>query len=135
MTSRNPDARKKTLRPGNPRVESRNPNALEILPSREGCGQQRRNPAPSPAPAITSTEASSVHETDLAAVAVCFTWKTLAEHLNTSVRTLTRANAMGLLPCPDLVCGRSPRWSPSSIERWLRTKPRLPGRKGVNRGQ
>lgn len=73
--------------------------------------------------------------TDEATVAVCFTWKTLAQHLSYSVRSLTRANAMGLLPVHDLVVGRSPRWSPQTIEKWLRTKPRLPGRKGVNRGQ
>lgn len=104
-------------------------------PSREGRGNNPEINAPSPAPAVTSGEASPVDETDEAALAVCFDKQGLARFLGLSVRSLDRANAMGLLPCPDLVCGRSPRWSPSTIEKWLRTKPRLPGRKGVNRGQ
>jgi hypothetical protein len=27
-----------------------------------------------------------------------------------------------------LLVGRSPRWSPVTIEKWLRTRPKLPGR-------
>jgi hypothetical protein len=55
----------------------------------------------------------------------------LARFLGVSVRSLDRANALGLLPCPDLVVGRSPRWSTETVSKWLRTRPRLPGRKGV----
>ncbi len=69
-------------------------------------------------------------QTDEAVVTRCFTKQTLARYLGLSVRSLDRANALGLLPCPDLIVGRSPRWSPQTIERWLRSKPRLPGRKG-----
>ncbi len=68
--------------------------------------------------------------TDEAAVKPCYTKKTLAQLCVISIRSLDRANALGLLPCPDLVVGRSPRWSPDTIERWLRTRPRLPGRRG-----
>ena len=61
----------------------------------------------------------------------CLDKRGLARFLKVSIRSLDRANALGLLPCPDLVVGRSPRWSPDTISRWLRTRPRLPGRKGV----
>jgi hypothetical protein len=64
----------------------------------------------------------------------CYTKQTLARFLGLSVRSLDRANALGLLPRPDVVCGRSPRWSPSTVEKWLRTRPKLPGRgKGARR--
>ena len=136
MTSRrNLDTQKKPPGPASPRGKSRNPDALRILPSREGRGQQPPDPALSPGTPAHSSEVSPVHETDEAALAVCFDKQGLARFLGLSVRSLDRANAMGLLPCPDLVCGRSARWSPSTIERWLRTKPRLPGRKGANHGQ
>ena len=65
-----------------------------------------------------------------AATGACFTTRTVCERLGISVRSWTRAAALGLTPEPDLVVGRSSRWSPSTIERWLRTKPRLPGRTG-----
>jgi hypothetical protein len=65
----------------------------------------------------------------------CYTKRTLAKYLCTSVRSLDRAAAEGLLPEPDLIAGRSPRWTPATIEAWLRNRPRLPGRrKGVPRG-
>ena len=75
-------------------------------------------------------------EVERAPVAVaCFTKKSLAVHLAVSVRSLDRAAAEGLLPEPDLIAGRSPRWTPTTIERWLANHPRLPGRrKGVGRG-
>ncbi len=122
----------------NSRAKS-NPNASEILPNSRplwaGRGQQAHVHAPSLCPTITSAEANPAHETDEAALAVCYDKARLARFLGLSVRSLDRANAAGLLPCPDLVCGRSARWSPSTIQRWLRTKPRLPGRKGANHGQ
>jgi predicted DNA-binding transcriptional regulator AlpA len=128
MTSRNSDARGKALESGeNSRAKS-NPNALEILSSWEGRGKLRQESIPSPNTPAPSSEVNSVDETDEAALAVCFDKQGLARFLGLSVRSLDRANAMGLLPCPDLVCGRSPRWSPSTIEKWLRTRPRLPGR-------
>ena len=54
----------------------------------------------------------------------------LARYLGVSIRTLDRAGAEGLLPRPDLVIGRSSRWSPETIKRWLRARPKLPGRGG-----
>jgi hypothetical protein len=70
-------------------------------------------------------------DNDTPAPACCLDKRGLARFLGLSVRSLDRANALGLLPAPDLVVGRSPRWSPDTILRWLRTRPRLPGRKGV----
>jgi hypothetical protein len=58
----------------------------------------------------------------------CLDKQGLANYLAISVRSLDRANAMGLLPPPDLMISRSPRWSPSTVEKFLRTRPRLPGR-------
>jgi hypothetical protein len=91
------------------------------MPARGGDDQRPSPPCPTtPAPPA-------------GVLAPCFTKQSLADFLETSVRTLDRAAALGLLPAPDLVLGRSPRWSPTTIERWLRNRPRLPGRKGVAR--
>ncbi len=60
----------------------------------------------------------------------CLDKSGLAQYLGVSVRSLDRANAAGLLPRPDLVVGRSPRWSPDTIKRWLKARPKLPGRGG-----
>ena len=104
-------------------------------PSREGRGQPSRGPTASlniPAPSINSNPA---HETDEAALTCFYTKRTLCKWLQISTRTWDRAAAAGLTPVPDLICGSSPRWSPQTIEKWLRSKPRLPGRgKGVARG-
>jgi hypothetical protein len=97
-------------------------------PSWEPGGNHSHALTLNPTPDTTSTEANPVHTTDEAAVAACYTKRTLAHYLGLSVRSLDRASAMGMLPCPDLVVGRSPRWSPDTVARWLRTKPRLPGR-------
>jgi hypothetical protein len=70
-------------------------------------------------------------DNDTSAPTSCLDKRGFAQFLRLSVRSLDRANALGLLPAPDLVVGRSPRWSPDTISRWLRTRPRLPGRKGV----
>jgi hypothetical protein len=101
-----------------------------IVSEREGCGNTLQINALSSAPAATSDGPPTVNESDEAAVSVCLDKAGLARFLNLSVRSLDRANAMGMLPHPDLVCGRSPRWSPDTIARWLKTRPRLPGRKG-----
>jgi hypothetical protein len=106
-----------------------------ILSSWAGGGKPPHDPAPSPNKPAPSADVNPVHETELTAVAVCFTTRTLCEWLGISIRSWTRAAAMGLTPAPDLVMGRSPRWSPSTIQRWLRSKPRLPGRVGGHRGQ
>jgi predicted DNA-binding transcriptional regulator AlpA len=49
-------------------------------------------------------------------------------YLGISYRSLDRVAAMGALPRPDLILGQSPRWSLESISRWLKGRPRLPGR-------
>jgi hypothetical protein len=74
-----------------------------------------------------------VEDQDASVTACCMDKRGLARFLGLSVRSLDRANALGLLPAPDLVVGRSPRWSTETISKWLRTRPRLPGRKGVGR--
>jgi hypothetical protein len=58
----------------------------------------------------------------------CFTKKSLASYLERSVQSLTRDAARGYLPPPDFICGRSPRWTPETIAKWLKARPRLPGR-------
>ena len=88
------------------------------------------DPAQNPAQNCSSAEPHSTHQTEREAVSVCFNKQRLARFLGLSVRSIDRANTAGLLPCPDLICGRSPRWNPSTIEKWMRTKPRLPGRGG-----
>jgi hypothetical protein len=134
MSHRNSDARGKALESGEKLKGQGNSNAYQILPDfcspREGRGQRPLDPAVTHDPAITSAEAIPAPTTDEAAVAVCYDNARLARYLGVSVRSLDRANAAGLLPCPDLVCGRSPRWSPSTIAKWLKTRPKLPGRGG-----
>lgn len=99
-------------------------------PAWEPGGKPSCAPAASPVPPATSKEANPVQMTDAQAVAVCFTTRTLCQWLGISTRSWTRAAALGLTPAPDLVVGRSPRWSPTTIERWMRTRPKLPGRGG-----
>jgi hypothetical protein len=96
---------------------------------RAGRGQTPDGPAVIPHPSAESADDASVPMTDEAAVARCYTKRTLCEWLEISIRTWDRAAAMGLTPAPDLIVGRSPRYSPSTIERWLRSHPRLPGRR------
>ena len=127
MTShRNPDAHGKALESGeNSRANGSrhsNLNAPAILqdspPSREERG----------APTTEASHGDPRFNLNLAR-AVCYSKSDLARFLGISIRSVDRANAAGLLPAADLVVGRSPRWSPQTIERWLRSKPRLPGRK------
>jgi predicted DNA-binding transcriptional regulator AlpA len=73
-------------------------------------------------------EQPSITLTDEEAVAVCFTKKTVCEFLSISTRTWDRLAAQGMVPAPDLIVGSSARWSRDTITRWLRSKPRLPGR-------
>jgi hypothetical protein len=72
-------------------------------------GQTPRDHAATPGPPDGSADRASVTLSDEAAVVRCYTKKTLAQFLGLSIRSLDRANALGLLPCPDLVVGRSPR--------------------------
>jgi hypothetical protein len=134
MKHRDPGMKKPPNRPEVGGLES-DPGTSPILPVWAIRGQSAHNLAPSPDPTERSADHASVVQSDEAAVARCYTKKTLAQFLELSVKSLDRANALGLLPCPDLIVGRSPRWSPSTVEKWLRTRPRLPGRKGVGHGK
>lgn len=100
-----------------------------IIPSWDARDQGERSQSTIPVPAYTSAKSNPVQITG-EAPARCFSKSTLARFLGLSVRSLDRAKAMGVMPPPDLVVGRSPRWSPETIQRWLRSKPRLPGRGG-----
>lgn len=60
----------------------------------------------------------------------CFTRRGLAGFLAISTRTLDRMAGQGLLPRPDLIVGSSPRWTPQTVARWLKSRPRIPRRKG-----
>ena len=99
-------------------------------PSREGRGNTPDINARSPVPAITSSGVNPVPTTDEAAVARFWTKRTLCEWLQISTRSWDRATAAGLTPQPDLVVGREARFSPLTITKWLRTRPKLPGRGG-----
>ena len=80
-------------------------------------------------PAAPSTAAAPVQPTQEAPDR-CLDKRGLGRFLGISVRTLDRAIATGLLPPPDLVVGRSPRWSPDTIKVGSRARPKLPGRGG-----
>ena len=56
--------------------------------------------------------------------------RTEEEKIQIAAKVTQRAIASGALPEPDAWFGRSPRWLRLSIERWLKTRPKLPGRKG-----
>jgi hypothetical protein len=86
-------------------------------------GDPRQDHLTSPAPPNQDPETAGP------VPACCLDKRGLARFFGISVRSLDRANALGLLPAPDLVVGRSPpRFSPDTVSRLLRTRPRLPGR-------
>src|SRR5271165_1011826 len=132
MTSRS-NAHRKAVEPGE-NSTARGSNAPPSYTRWEGRGKSSRNHAPGLDPAASSAEVNPVHETDGAAVAVCFDKKGFARFLGLSVRSLDRINAEGRLPAPDFVLGRSARWSPWTVRKWLQSRPRLPGRKGADHG-
>ncbi len=92
-------------------------------------GQPPRDSRPSLELVTPSAELAPVQPTHEAPDR-CLDKRGLGRFLGVSVRTLDRAIAAGLLPRPDLVVGRSPRWSPDTINRWLKARPKLPGRGG-----
>jgi predicted DNA-binding transcriptional regulator AlpA len=92
-------------------------------------GQSPHDGRSSLEPVAPSTAAAPVQPTHEAPTC-CLDKNGLAQYLGISVRSLDRATAMGLLPQPDLVVGRSPRWAPDTIKRWLRARPKLSGRGG-----
>jgi hypothetical protein len=98
-----------------------------------GRWQSPCGPARSQVADVGSDDPGSVSLTDLPLPEVCFTKKSICEWLQISTRTWDRLAAAGLTPPPDLVVGKSARWSPLTVAKWLRSKPRLPGRKGGGR--
>jgi hypothetical protein len=118
-----------TKRPRGPEIEEgdilRDQNAPTILSPWEHRGQSGGISSASPVNTATSAELPSEHASD-----ACFDKASLARFLDISYRSLDRAWAARALPEPDFWFGRSPRWLPESIRRWLKTRPRLPGRGG-----
>jgi predicted DNA-binding transcriptional regulator AlpA len=62
----------------------------------------------------------------------CLDKSGFARFLGYAVRTISRLDAEGLLPPADITIGRSRRWLMSTIERWLKSRPKLPARRGRN---
>jgi hypothetical protein len=120
----NPGA-KRPSGPADPRGEIRNPDAPTILSPSDGRGQGPHANVASHVQPATSGDAPTVNESD-----GCHDKASLAQFLRISVRSLDRAIAAGALLEPDAWYGRSPRWLRQSILRWLKTRPRLPGRRG-----
>jgi hypothetical protein len=123
MNRRDPRAQEKPPGPASPRGEVRDPNAPSILRTWEGRGQ---GPPAHDASRDPSNGSASPSRDQMSLA--CFDKAGLAEFLSLSYRSLDRCAAAGLLPTPDLTIGRSPRWTYETILKWLRTKPRLPGR-------
>jgi hypothetical protein len=97
-----------------------------IIPAWAACGQScgERSARREPVDGANAT-ASDERTDELPGV---FTKKTLCAWLAISIRTWDRAAAEGLTPAPDLLVATSPRWLASTIEKWLRTHPKLRGR-------
>jgi len=106
------------------------PDARASIPEWSPRGQRPLDPAATHEPAITSTEAVPAPTTDQQAVQVWFDKQGLAKFLGISTRSLDRINAKGRLPAPDFLLGRSARWSPWTVRKWLQSRPRIPGRGG-----
>jgi hypothetical protein len=119
MKNRLPAAQQKPPGSGNPRGEINPPDLQLILPIRAIPGQGSYTLAVTP---IHSAEADEPRKS-------CFTKRTLCEFLVLSERTFERLLAQKLVPAPDFSIGNSPRWTPTTIERWMATRPRLRGRR------
>jgi hypothetical protein len=66
----------------------------------------------------------------------CVTLVGFAEIVGLSEKTMRRLLAANLLPGADLIVGGSQRrWTRRTVEAWLRTRPRLPGRGGKRGGR
>jgi excisionase family DNA binding protein len=64
----------------------------------------------------------------------CVTLVGFAEIVGLGEKTMRRLLAANLLPPADLIVGGNQRrWTRQTVEAWLRTKPRLPGRGGKAR--
>jgi hypothetical protein len=133
--TRDPGAQKGPGGSGNPRGENHDPDAHPIIRVWATGGSDSRDSAASPNPPDRSATPSTDTVTDDALA--CITKRKLAALLMISVRSLDRAIAEGVVPEPDLWIGPSPRWTGRTISRWLRTRPKLPGRgrKGAHDGR
>ena len=125
MTHRDPGAQKRSPGRAIPGTRKHNPDALSILPAWGGRGQQPLPHDATQAPSNGSANSASVPDS-----VVCHDKASLAGFLRRSVRSLDRDIAAGVIPPADFWCGRSPRWLPETVSRWLRSHPRLPGRRG-----
>ncbi len=97
--------------------------------SGQGVGNVR---SPKPQPINGSTLATpALRLAEPKAAIQPFLMKTdLAQILAVSARSIDRLWESGQLPPPSFMLGRSPRWAPAVIERWLASNPQLSGRKG-----
>jgi hypothetical protein len=125
MNRHDPGAQKKPRGPASPRGKIHDPGARLILSSWERCGQ---DPQANPASDCPANGSASLSRESITDVVPYHTKASFARRCAWSIRSIDRAAAMGLLPPPDLMLGRSPRWSPETVERWLKSRPRLPGR-------
>jgi hypothetical protein len=130
MRHRDPQARRKTPEVVDSGGLSCDLYAISILPSPALSEQV------SQAPAHGHGERRPI-SSDNATAVTCVDMRGFAQLVNVSVRSLTRADAQGLLPAADLAIGRARRWTYETIRKWLATRPRLlgRGRRGVRHGQ
>lgn len=102
-----------------------------IICPRKDRGQDILDPTTNPSQNDTSEEPHSVHQADHVPARYFLHNKAqFSTRLGISIRSLDRAIAAGVIPAPDLTVGRSPRWSEKTIEKFLATRPKLPGRGG-----
>jgi hypothetical protein len=123
MNRHDPRAQERPPSPAELEGEIHDPRAHPILRTWGGRGQDSPAHDANRDPAQGSADATK----DRMSLA-CFDKASLAAYLRLSYRSLDRCGAAGLLPTPDLTLGSSPRWLPETITRWLKGRPRLPGR-------
>jgi hypothetical protein len=124
-----PRAQIKPHGPGrNPRGES-DPNAHSILRLGANLGRSHAVPAPSPDHPDRPADSARAATSD-ARLPLGLPKKDVCRWLSISTKTWDRSAAQGLTPAPDYHVGKSPRWLATTIERWLKTRPKLPGRGG-----
>jgi hypothetical protein len=124
MNRHDPRAQERPPGPAGPRGEVHDPRAHPILRTWEGRGQGPPARATNRDPAHGSGDAAKDEMSQ-----GCLDLTGFAEFLGLSYRTMTRLLAANLLPAADLVIsGNQRRWMRRTIEVWLKSRPRLPGR-------
>jgi hypothetical protein len=93
----------------------------------EGQGQDSRAPTTNPQPPDASGDLASDKASE-DPMSRCFTKRSFSAFMQWSERTTDRLIASGAMPRPDCWINDRPRWLPSTIERWLKSKPKLRGR-------